>query len=261
MTNAMILPWIAAADVAYDGEHHVIYPRMKKDFMDFWPLDRVRVDVPAGWGTAVNFMHEYQGEWAPEDLFIAMRAYIGEVALHDVLPTGNHNGYAGQFIKQREAFGIGDTDVRFLGYWQPDTGLTVAGQDVKLGGWLKPDKMLLMVVNFGEQQVARVTIDTKKLGWGVAAIAVTDAEAGYKNEKPVKKTPEELAAEKDAFDKVEAAKAEQNPKYNVKTFRPQPTKKVVTWDADAAGPPVLGGTTLTVPVERHNYRLLVIEKR
>jgi hypothetical protein len=31
--------------------------------------------------------------------------------------------------------------------------------------------------------------------------------------------------------------------------------------SDAAAPPKLDGTTLTVPVERHNYRLLVIEKR
>lgn len=261
MTNAMILPWIGAADVAYDGEHHVIYPRMKKDFMDFWPLDRVRVDVPAGWGTAVNFMHEYQGEWDQANLYRVMRAYIGEVALHDVLPTGNHNGHAGHFIKQREAFGIGDKDVRFLGYWQPDTGLAVAGQDVKLGGWLKPEKMLLMVVNFGERQDARVTIDPKQLGWNGAAIAVTDAEAGYKNEKPVKKTAEELAAEKAEFDKAEAAKAEQNLKYKLKTFRLQPTKKVVTWDGDANAPVTVDGTTLIVPVERHNYRLLVIERR
>ena len=36
MTNNMILPWNAPADVGYDGEDHVIYPEMGKDFMDFW---------------------------------------------------------------------------------------------------------------------------------------------------------------------------------------------------------------------------------
>lgn len=253
MTNAMILPWIGAADVAYDGEHHVIYPRMKKDFMDFWALDRVRVDVPEAWGTAVNFMHEYQEQWDPAELYLAMRAYIGQVALHDVLPTGNHNGHAGHFIKQREAFGIGDNDVKFLGYWQKGTGLSAEGKDIKLAAWLKPDKMMLMVVNFGEKQNATV-----KLAWGNAV--VTDAEAGYKNEKPVKKTAEELAAEKVEFDKNEAAKAEQNPKYKIKTFRPQPNKKVITWDGDKNEPVKVDGTTLTVPVERHNYRLLIITR-
>lgn len=260
MTNSMVLPWIGAADVAYDGEHHVIYPRMNKDFMDFWPLDRVRADVPEGWGTAVNFMHEYQGDWDQADLYIAMRAYIGEVALHDVLPTGNHNGHAGHFIRQREAFGIGDKEVEFLGYWQKDTGLSAAGKDIKLGAWLRPDRMLLLVVNFGEKQSATVRIDPKKFGWGGAAIAVTDAEAGYRNEKPVKKTAEELAAEKEQFDKDEAAKAGANPKYRPKLFRPQVSKKITTWDGDQNGPVQVDGTTLTVPVERHNYRLLIVAR-
>lgn len=276
MTNAMILPWIGAADIAYDGEHHVIYPRMKKDFMDFWALDRVRVDVPEGWGTAVNFMHEYQGNWEGENLYLAMRAYIGQVALHDVLPTGNHNGHAGHFIRQREAFGIGDSDVSFLGYWQKDSGLSAAGKDIKLGAWLKsgvaspgdstnsplsPHRLLLLVVNFGEKQSATVKIDPKPLGWGGSAIAVTDAEAGYKNQKGIKKTPEEIAAEKEQFDKNEAAKAAQNAKYKVKTFRPQISRQVVTWDGDKNEPVKVDGTTLTVPVERHNYRLLIVERK
>ncbi len=222
MTNAMILPWIGAADVAYDGEHHVIYPRMNKDFMDFWPLDRLRADVPEAWGIAVNFMHEYQGDWNQADLHIAMRAYIGEVALHDVLPTGNHNGHSRHFIKQREDFGIGDKDVKFLGYWQKDTGLSVKGEDIKLAGWLKPEKMMLMVTNFGEKQNATVKIDTKKLGWGNAAITVTDAEAGYKH---------------------------------------QVHHSVIAWDGDKNEPVKVNGTTLVVPVERHNFRLLVVETK
>ena len=35
LTNNMILPWVGPADIGYDGEHHVIYPEMEKDFMDF----------------------------------------------------------------------------------------------------------------------------------------------------------------------------------------------------------------------------------
>jgi hypothetical protein len=265
MTNAMLLPWIGAADVAYDGEHHVIYPRMNKDFMDFWPLDRLRVDVPEGWGIAVNFMHEYQGDWDQADLHRAMRAYIGEVALHDVLPTGNHNGHSSHLIKQREAFGIGDKDVTFLGYWQADTGLSVKGKDIKLAGWLKPEKLMLMVTNFGEKQNAKVKIDTKELGWGNAAIKVTDAETGYKHRtnRRVKKTAEELATDKARFEQAEAAKAEKNPKYKPKPYKEKPwrNESVIAWDGDQNEPVQVNGTTLIVPVERHNYRLLILEKR
>ena len=265
MTNAMILPWIGAADVAYDGEHHVVYPRMKKDFMDFWALDRLRADVPEGWGIAVDFMHEYQGPWDQADLHIAMRAYIAQVALHDVLPTGNHNGHSRHFIKQREEFGIGDEDVTFLGYWQEDTGLSATGQDIKLGAWLKPEKMMLMVTNFGERQNATVRIDPTKLGWGNAGIAVTDAEAGYKHRtnRRVKKTAEELAAEKERFEKAEAAKVEKNPKYKPAPYKEKPWKNVpvVAWEGDQNEPVQVNGTALTVPVERHNYRLLVVERK
>jgi cytochrome c-type biogenesis protein CcmE len=265
MTNAMLVPWIGAADVAYDGEHHVIYPRMNKDFMDFWPLDRLRVDVPEGWGIAVNFMHEYQGDWDQADLHRVMRAYIGQVALHDVLPTGNHNGHATHFIKQREAFGIGDKDVTFLGYWQKDTGLSVKGKDIKLGAWLKPDKLMLMVANFGEKQSATVKIDTKELGWGNAAITVTDAEAGYKHHtnRRVEKTAEELAADKARHEQDEANRLAKNPKAEPKPYKQNPWRNepVIAWNGDENKPVQLKGTTLTVPVERHNYRLLILEKK
>lgn len=96
--------------------------------------------------------------------------------------------------------------------------------------------MMIMVTNFGEKQNATVKLDTKKLGWAGAAIAVTDAEAGYKNETSVKKTEEEIAAEKAQFDKDEAARKEQNPKYKGKTFQPKRAKKVTTWKATRTSP-------------------------
>jgi hypothetical protein len=264
MTNSMVIPWVGAADVAYDGEHHVIYPEMKKDFMDFWSLERLRVDVPSQWGVAVNFMHEYQGgPWDPVVFHMAKRSYFAAVMLHDALPTGNNNGHARNLVDQRHNFGIGDDDVTFLPYWEK-TGLVAHGEDVKLAGWLKPRKLLLLVANFGEKQTAEVVIDPKQLGWGQSRIVVTDAELGYRQtaNQRVQKTPKEIAAEKAAFEQQEAALQTKNPGRKPRTYRENPWRniQVTTWDGDDNGPVRVAGTRIRVPVERHNYRLLVVEK-
>jgi len=285
MTNCMVIPWVGAADVAYDGEHHVIYPEMGKDFMDFWSMERLRVDFPSQWGTAVNFMHEYQGPWDAKPLHMGMRAYFAAVMLHDALPTGNHNGHARNLMAMREKFGIGDDDVRFLPYWD-QTGLIAEGEDIKLAGWLKPDKLMLLVANFGDKQTAKITLDMAKLGWGGAKIALSDAERGYKQQgyRRITKTAEELKAEREAWEarqadriakaakayerRVAAAKkagkpAPAKPDFTPRPYKERPTRRerIVVWNGDDAAPPQLEGATITVPVERHNYRLLVIEKK
>lgn len=264
MTNNQIIPWVGAADLAYDGEHHVIYPEMKKDFMDFWSLERLRVDFPGQWGTAVNFMHEYQGDWDQVELHRVMRAYFATVMLHDALPTGNHNGHAQNLMEMRAKFGIGADDVRFLSYWD-ETGITTGNKDIKLAGWLRPGKLLLLVSNFGEKQPAKVTLDLAKLGWAGTTVSVTDAEAGYKQQtsRSVRKSDAELAADKERFDKAEAARLGKNPKSEPKPYNENPWKNepVVAWDGDKNEPVQVNGALLTVPVERHNFRLLVVESR
>jgi hypothetical protein len=286
MTNAQILPWVGSADIAYDGEHHVIYPEMKKDFMDFWSLERLRVDYPAQWGVAVNFMQEYQGQgWDPAVEHNAFRAYFAAVMLHDALPTGNGNGHERFLVAIRKKFGIGDDAVSFLPYWEK-TGLAAADQDIKLAGWLKPDKLLLLVANFGEAQTASVTLDPAALGWGGSSLAVTDAELGYTNRgyRTVPKTVDELKVERDGRAAKEAFRVSRLEKQYAsaaaaaeKAGKPAPARPdltpppfkealtrretVVYWTGDAAPPPRLEGATLAVPVARHNYRLLIVERK
>ena len=175
MTNNMILPWNAPADVGYDGEHHVIYPEMGKDFMDMWSLERMRMAVPGTWGVNVNFMNEYQGTWDPQRKAAAMRAYNGAVLLHDALPTGNSAPDQRPLLSARDRFGISGDDVTFIGYWKKDSGLSCSNKDVYLAGWAKPDRVLVGVVNWGEKADAEVRIDLAKLGLPADCRAV-DAE-------------------------------------------------------------------------------------
>jgi len=223
MTNCMILPWVGPADLVWDGEHHTLYPEMNKTFMDFWSLERMRVAFPGQWGVPVDFMFSYKGPWQTADLYRVKRAYFATVMLHDALPYGNHNGYTHTLQAQRKAFGIGEDDVRFLAYWD-DTGLTTEGDDIKLAGWQRPGKLMLLVANFGEAQTAQVAFDLDKLGWKGATLAVSDAEHG----QPI---------------------------------RAWGGSTIIESDAHNAPAPQLDGTKLTVPVERHNYRLLVVEER
>lgn len=206
MTNNMLLPWNAPVDIAYDGEHHVIYPEMGKDFMDFWSLERLMTAVPGTWGVNVNFMNEYQGRWDPGARRKAMRAYSGAVMLHDALPTGNSATDRDQraILAARDRFGIDSDDVSFIGYWRRDSGLACTTKDVYLAGWLKPGRLLLGVVNWGEAADAAVTVDLQKLGLPAACRA---------------------------------------------------------WDAEQPGTALAvgAGGMLAVPVNRHDFRLIVVE--
>lgn len=206
MTNNMILPWNAPVDIGYDGEHHVIYPEMGKDFMDFWTLERLFTIVPGTWGVNVNFMNEYQGQWDKATFQKVMRAYSGAVLMHDALPTGNSatNPEQRALMAARERFGIGDPNVRFIGYWRKDAGLACPTKDVYLAAWVKPGRLLLGVVNWGEKAEADVRLELKTLGLPAA---------------------------------------------------------VKAWDAEKPETTLAVGQNgrLTVPVERHDFRLIVVE--
>ncbi len=227
MTNNMILPWNGAVDIAYDGEHNVIYPNMGKDFMDLWSLERLRMDYPGQWGVAVNFMNEFQGQWEPAAKAKIMRSYYGAIILHDALPTGNSytDGQTRSLMAARDKFGIGEDDVKFLAYWDKDSGMKTETKDVYLAGWLRPGKILIAVVNFGEKNDASIAIDAAKLGLKRGWKA-SDAEEG---------------TVVNAYD--------QGLKQNIKV-----------WDAASQGAVCGDGAgKLTVPVERHDFRLVLLE--
>ncbi len=208
MTNNQILPWNAPVDIGYDGEHHVIYPEMGKDFMDFWTLERLFTIVPGTWGININFMNEYQGQWEPGARLKAMRAYSGAVLMHDALPTGNSATDVSQrqILAARDRFGIDSDDVAFIGYWKKDSGLACPTKNVYLAGWVKPGKILVGVVNWGEKAEADVRLDLKKLGLPATCKA-------WDAEKP---------------------------------------ETVFAIGADGR---------LSVPVERHDFRLIVVERQ
>lgn len=227
-TNNFIAPWLGAADVAYDGEHHVIYPQLGTDFMDYWEQARMSLALSSRWGVAVNFMHEYQGQWPYRRMTEVMRAYSGATILYDALPSGNANGLNTPLWTGRARFGIDDDRVEYIGPWRKDTGVVCLQSDVHLAFWKKPGSILIAVVNYGEQTAANVTIDANVLGFASPAQwKVTDAEADT----------------------------------GVRDFRNPRTKQTeIGWQSTDEAPITHDGRgTITVPVKRHSYRQVIVE--
>ena len=181
MTNHMIMPWIGAADLALDGEDHVTFPDMHKDFIDFWSPARMRLDYSAPQGTPVTFLQEYQGNWSTADLDRVMRAYTGMTIVNDVLPGANPNGRNNAVWAGRDRFGIDAGDVTFVPYWTADNGITAdGGAGLLASSWRRPGRVLVAVVNAGEAAtVAHLHLDGAKLGLSADALAhPIDADTG-----------------------------------------------------------------------------------
>jgi len=230
-THNFVVPWMAAWDIAYDGETNVIYPEMNVDFMDVWPLARMRATYGAQWGVVFNVMNEYQGKWDFNSPRFAkvFRAYQGWVILHDALPSGNGRPCGQPLWIGRERFGIGAADVTFIPYWA-DRGIACEVENVCAIGWLRPGKLLLGVINRGEKGEFIVRLDGGKLGLGnPAGWKVSDAEGGLKMPTITGKNPD------GTFNYAWAEKGVGEVKHDGK-----------------------GG--LTVPVERHDYRQIIVEK-
>jgi hypothetical protein len=162
MTHNMIIPWLGACDIAFDGEDHVIGPLSRRTFMDWWTMERMRIDNPHQWGVVVKFMSKFEHErtWPDPDAYARRhRGYVGQVLLHDALPFDRLSFAA------RDRFGIGAEDVRFLGFWDPDNGVHCEGTDLYASGWLRPGKLMLILVNRARgRQKATAEIDWKSLG-------------------------------------------------------------------------------------------------
>jgi hypothetical protein len=229
MTNNYMVCW--PWDFAYDGEHNVIYPESGKDFMDLWPLERLRLAYGGQWGVSVNFMQEYQGDWGkePERYQQALRAFIGMTALFDLVPSGNTRWMPvySTFQAGRKKFGVQEADVTFRPYWNPALGVSGQTATVLTSAWVRPGKVLLLVANLGEKTTAALRLDAKALGLGDPATwRVSDAEAGGQM----------------ACTDPQTGKMKIYPK----------------WDP-ALMPITQNGTTITVSLDRHNYRQIVIE--
>jgi len=170
MTHNMVIPWLGACDLALDGEDHHIEPRQNRTWLDAWPLERLRAVLPGALGVSVTFKIEFPPPYRWEEghrysFDQVWRSYAGGLLLHDCVPMTGWRIPDTWFLA-RDRFGIGSGDVRFLGYWDQENGVRCETADRYVSGWLRPDRLLLVVVGLqrhGDNEPAIVRIDWKKL--------------------------------------------------------------------------------------------------
>jgi hypothetical protein len=183
MTHNVVLPWLGAAELALDHEANVIFPEMGKDYMDVWSLERLRLNYPGQSGVAFISMSKYDGDWSKASAEVKernARSYVGANRLHDVLVQSNNELDA----KVRAAFGFGEPDVQFIGYWEKGTPVTSRSRNIYTSAWTRPGvaagqgQMLVIITNWGDDTEADVRIDEK------LAVATLGPRAGWKVVEP-----------------------------------------------------------------------------
>jgi hypothetical protein len=161
-TNAYPLiafPWI---DAALDGEWATINDSTPRDWVDHYPVERMRpMSIAENYGTVISWMcliylsdkERYNGTF---------RGFMDYQRLHDTW-TGQDGRYPPQAVLD---WGLNDERLRFVPYWR-NTAVTAADKDLLVSTWTLPDRALLVVFNGNgkETKDAQLGVDLAKLGF------------------------------------------------------------------------------------------------
>ncbi len=154
-THTFFIPYHAFFDIVLDGEDFYSSPPNQDDFIDHWPLDRMRFMHNAKWGLVTTWL-AWCGNSCPVDKYPAWtfrqtRAYTANIALHDI-----GWGFDEKLLKE---FGLKEADTVFIPYWE-DGGFVKENSHpdaVKVSAWRRGGKHLILVANVGRDR-AEATI-------------------------------------------------------------------------------------------------------
>jgi hypothetical protein len=162
-THSFLIPYHSFFDVILDGEDHYSSPPSQKDFIDKWPLPRLRFMNPRKWGLITTWLG-WHGNSLDTDKWPAWtyrqnRAYVGALALHDIKWS----------FDLESDFRLRAPGTEFVPYWE-DRGLAEEGsEDLKVSAWKRPGRCLVLLVNAGEERLeAEVKLDPAMMGFADA---------------------------------------------------------------------------------------------
>ncbi|HUS80030.1 MAG TPA: glycoside hydrolase domain-containing protein, partial [Armatimonadota bacterium] len=152
------------------------------DYLENTTLDEWRASFcPEAWGIPIVAIPQFKmnAEWMKDpDLAHRMMA---AVVPHDVMvwPVFANVDAIMQIRDPLMAFGIGETDVTFLPYWQGDTGVSCGDERAIVSAYLRPGKLMLCVANRSKDEIAGlpVALDLQALGLP-GQVTATDAVRG-----------------------------------------------------------------------------------
>jgi len=174
-TNCLPLaafPWM---DAVLDGEWAEITDSTTRDWVDFYPVERMRtMAVAENFGTVISWMSLFHvsDKEREKKLF---RGFMDYQRLHDTW-TGQDGRFPPQAVLD---FGLNDERLQYVPYWR-NTAFATDDKDVLVSQWRLPDRVLLVVFNHNREQVkdVKLKVDLRQLGLDVAVHEVIARELG-----------------------------------------------------------------------------------
>ena len=185
MSNALLIPAFAFADVSYDWEMGY----GDQDFQDRFSLDFIRTEsiglqgglVPTVLGGVVKQGDISWSDWLKGEKKRLTRTSLGMTLIHEIRINHQKHAIAGDLLFQAyralHRFDIANPDCTFVPYWQNDRRVTATGGDLKTSFYTRPSRLLLIVANMGDDATAVFRLDRQALGIRPDAVLV-DVESG-----------------------------------------------------------------------------------
>jgi hypothetical protein len=160
-TNCYNLPASAWMDAILDGEYHSVTDESGMDWVDGYPIDRMRVmSVSGQFGPQISWMNLM----AFKDKAKGALAYRGFVEYPRLYDTWR--GPYGSMPPPVLDWGLNEEQVRYVPFWR-NTAATSADASILVSMWQWPDRILLCVFNYDRKDVKdavlRVDLDALDL--------------------------------------------------------------------------------------------------
>jgi len=154
----LAFPWI---DAALDGEWAQITDATTRDWVDFYPIERMRVmSCPHNFGTVISWMSliHVQDRERYNRIF---RGFIDYQRLHDTW-TGQDGRYPPDSILE---WGLNDERLVYIPYWR-NMAVTCPDRDVLVSAWTAPDRAILIAFNYSNRETKSpvLSLNLKELG-------------------------------------------------------------------------------------------------
>lgn len=162
-TNAYPLPGFPWIDAVLDGEWAQLTDATPRDWVDYYPTDRMRVmSVAQNFGVQVSWMSLFHIN-DKERFNRVFRGFVDYQRLHDTW-TGQDGRFPPDSILE---WGLNDERLDYIPYWR-NTAFTTKAEKLLLSTWKMPGRAIVMVFNNADQASAprdvAVKLDAAGLG-------------------------------------------------------------------------------------------------
>jgi hypothetical protein len=162
-TNAYPLPGFPWIDAVLDGEWGELTDATPRDWVDYYPTDRMRVmSIAENFGVQVSWMSLFHIQ-NKERFTRVFRGFTDYQRLHDTW-TGQDGRFPPDSMLE---WGLNDERLTYIPYWR-NTALTSTADQLLISTWKMPGRAIIMVFNNADQastpRDVTVSADLKALG-------------------------------------------------------------------------------------------------